>query len=723
MRVVSLPALGFVRGRKSNLKAFSTPSLLLALVGVFLVFPSANYVQASGLPLSSLPELLSALALLPLIFSRWLRRHWAYRVPMLLSGRITIIAGLLCLGLISKSVLLMSGTYQGFPACYRAMGHEAPVGLCEKSYDNPLARFTATRVDEVIDFGPSEWNLSFMNSLRFNYYWWVAGSVLRERIPFTAFWRGAVELDASESITVAYVGAGQVQIGSARLRLSPSYDRVAREQIRLPAGRHDLTVSYQFDDGQRSGGDGALGPLATFRLQGREGPLPASGPPLWTRLLGWLIDVLAIVSGLILASFYWPFVKAQWLWLLGAGLAAVLITLLPAIDPPSAINGYLFLSTLAAGALVTMSGRKRRHLLVACAGMAIVILAHEARAHPSLTSVLLRDGGSDFLMYESFARSILETGSLRAGEEVFNAQPLSRYVMFFNHLVFGDGDGQIAVFARIMVTSALLWFGWRFRGSGHFEMVVALIGTVLLVTLVNSTVVASLIRRGVSEYTTWVAFPLAFTWLFGPGRKARRKGFAALAVSFIARTDQAPALLWLLVMRCRTAVQQRDRTLIPALGLAAAICLFPVLHNVYYGDQFRLFPTSGPVNLVLPPDAWRDALTDSEARRQIWAQLEFLLYGPTMNQDHVLAGGELQLLFRSLQLLWMVAVGVAVRALWRFGRVTDLLMVGLPLVFLSPHLFYQVGVYYPRHVVIGYLAMAAAALYVMAVPNREHLET
>ena len=213
------------------------------MVGVFLVFPSANYVQASGLPLSSLPELLSALALLPLICSRWLRRHWAYRVPMLLSGRITIIAGLLCLGLISKRVLLMSGTYQGFPACYRAMGHEAPVGLCEKSYDNPLARFTATRVDEVIDFGPSEWNLSFMNSLRFNYYWWVAGSVLRERIPFTAFWRGAVELDASESITVAYVGAGQVQIGSARLRLSPSYDRDAREQLSLPAGRHDLTVS------------------------------------------------------------------------------------------------------------------------------------------------------------------------------------------------------------------------------------------------------------------------------------------------------------------------------------------------------------------------------------------------------------------------------------------------------------------------------------------------
>ena len=216
------------------MKAFSTPLPLLVLVGVFLVFPSANYVQASGLPLSSLPELLSALALLPLIGSRWLRRSWAYRVPLMLGGRITIVAGLLCLGLVSKSVLLMSGTYQGFPVCYRAMGYEPPIGLCEKSYDNPLARFTATRVDEVIDFGPDDWKLSFMNSLRFNYYWWVADSVLRDRIPFTASWRGVVEFDAPQTINVAYVGTGQIEIGPVGLRLLPTYSHIANEQLQIP---------------------------------------------------------------------------------------------------------------------------------------------------------------------------------------------------------------------------------------------------------------------------------------------------------------------------------------------------------------------------------------------------------------------------------------------------------------------------------------------------------
>jgi hypothetical protein len=42
------------------------------------------------------------------------------------------------------------------------------------------------------------------------------------------------------------------------------------------------------------------------------------------------------------------------------------------------------------------------------------------------------------------------------------------------------------------------------------------------------------------------------------------------------------------------------------------------------------------------------------------------------------------------------------------------LIVVLPLAFLGPHLLYRVESYYPRHVVIGHMAMAAVALYVAA---------
>jgi len=44
-------------------------------------------------------------------------------------------------------------------------------------------------------------------------------------------------------------------------------------------------------------------------------------------------------------------------------------------------------------------------------------------------------------------------------------------------------------------------------------------------------------------------------------------------------------------------------------------------------------------------------------------------------------------------------------------------------VYLLPHLFYQVDVYYPRHVVVGYLAMAAVAFYVVTTPSLKEVET
>ena len=130
-----------------------------------------------------------------------------------------------------------------------------------------------------------------------------------------------------------------------------------------------------------------------------------------------------------------------------------------------------------------------------------------------------------------------------------------------------------------------------------------------------------------------------------------------------------------------------------------------------------------PENLVIPPDRWLDAQTDQEARRQVIEQLDFLLYGSITGARHVLAGGELRFVFLGFQLLWIVALGLASQHLWRFRQVSILAMAALPLVYLAPHLFYQVDVYYPRHVVIGYLAMAAVAFYAVTAPSLKNSDT
>jgi len=75
----------------------------------------------------------------------------------------------------------------------------------------------------------------------------------------------------------------------------------------------------------------------------------------------------------------------------------------------------------------------------------------------SLQSVLLRGGGTDALTYESFAREILDTWSLRGGEDLFYSQPFFRYVRFTEHLLLGDGDVVVAAFSRSLLTVSVFW--------------------------------------------------------------------------------------------------------------------------------------------------------------------------------------------------------------------------------------------------------------------------
>lgn len=51
--------------------------------------------------------------------------------------------------------------------------------------------------------------------------------------------------------------------------------------------------------------------------------------------------------------------------------------------------------------------------------------------------------------------------------------------------------------------------------------------------------------------------------------------------------------------------------------------------------------------------------------------------------------------------------------LWSWRRVSwaaKFLML-VPIIYLAVHMFYQVTVYYPRHIIIGHLAMGVVAIY------------
>ena len=663
--------------------------VLMLLVGLFAL-PSVNYLMFSGLPFDSLPQYIVLLAVMPLLLWPWLRRRWCAAIGAWPKRwRVIAVTGAVT-GLLIKGVLAFSGTYDGFPACYRAIS-APPQAACEASYSNPFKRLGVTRVDRVIDFGPTDWSLSFVNDgARFNYYRWRVGTIPRERLPFSATWRGQISHHSAPALAVTYLGEGEIWFGRDSHRLAPSYDGTATVVVPVPDGARTLAVLYRFDDRARIGGTGrswvdeSYAPIAAFSLGVEHGGFvrefrarPAAG---WGMLA-------AVVDGFVIAG------VALLVWFYSA-------TALSTWRTPA--GGFLFVYGVAAGAL----------------------LAHEATLAASLRAVRLRGGGSDFLTYEGFARTILETWSLRGGEDVFYYQPFFRYIRFLEHMVLGDGDVLISAFARTLAIVGVVAFVIAFRANTTPLRVLQGLSVGFLVWFLNSESVASLFRDGVSEYPAWILVPISLVWLFRDRINSPVCTAMVCGIALITRFDVAPGLLaWIgaAVWQCL----DRSRAIAMVGVVLTTVAILPAAHNLYYGRTlgFTAANADSSGTLIMPPSAYwaairgRDVVAPSEATRsgvpndarsRVAFWLDRMFHGPATNAEPAGAGGELRIAARGLQILWIVAVVLAVRE----PSPNRLVMIASPALLLAPQLFYNIDSYYPRHIVMGYLAMGLAAVYV-----------
>jgi hypothetical protein len=613
------------------------------------------------------------------------------------------------------------------------------VGLCENSYGNPFKRFRATRIDRQIDFGPTDWNLSFINDNRFNYYAWVDGITPRERLPFAVHWRGHVSHPTPRDISVTYVGAADLLVGTARIRLDASHDRPRTVDLRIPAGRQRVLVTYRFDDESRTGPSDLpedREPIATFRIRvkgaGQDVPLRAESPRLVWRAAGYAVDLLSLGAAFVLLWFYGTILLVRWPLLLVASAGVWLSYDHAASFEILTADGVVVLSLLALGVALLSSWRGSAAFCAAYWGVALLVLAHEATLAESLQSVLLRRGGTDALTYESLAREILDTWSLRGGEDVFYYQPLFRYTRFVERLLLGDGDVLVAAFAMASLIVSVLWMVWTSTVSGYLSKIVSFTSLALLLVLLNSFFVVDLLRRSHSEYPTWVALPLLMSLLFGPNASRLALGSSLVGMSLITRFNQAPALLWLLGARFSRLAQWPKRTTVLAAVVVVSIMLMPAVHNLYYGGELVFTTRSAEIteNLILRPADYWLALRDEEARARVTRHLGRLFYDAAANDEpYPMDGGGLRPVFRGLQILWLAAilslfVSGSVRLVGRrpgvrcklhplrLAHFRHLMILCVPVVYLAPHLFYQAN---PRHIVVAHLAMAMTTLYGVGV--------
>jgi hypothetical protein len=463
-----------------------------------------------------------------------------------------VLLGLGLVALLAKLVLLASATHAGFLACYRSPIAAPPAGACERSYENPFFRFGATRIDRVLDFTPRTWHLSFVNSLRFGFPASVPESVRRDRLPLSATWTATVERPRAWTAEIGYVGVVAVQVDSMEpTRLAARYDTLAVAHVPVPAGRHRLIVDYAFDDASRVGDGRGLGPYATLRLarvQGATGGsalVRAARPAGAWRWIGTAVDVVVILfAATLVVTCVLVVNRDAWVPALVAGAAAG-GHFWVGHWPSGRAGTWLFLLLALLLGHLAVDARPRR-LLGAYFGVLAAAFFLVSGRFDRLHAVEYRKAGDDWLTYESFARSILETWSARGGEDVFYYQPLFRYLRFAEHLVLGDGDPFIVTWASVALTWSLLWmcaiaFG---RRRAPVRTLALMLPGLLLLLLATSPTVLAMLHAGMSEYPSWIALPLFLPLLFmSTSPRSWRLGATLLGLSLLARMNHLPAAL------------------------------------------------------------------------------------------------------------------------------------------------------------------------------------
>jgi hypothetical protein len=626
-----------------------------------------------------------------------------------------------------KLVLLASGTHDGFLACYRSP-LEAPVaGPCERSFENPFFRFSVTRLDRFIGFDEHDWDLGFLNTVRYDRHYEGPQGRLRRRLPIEASWRGEVERPAPWVARVTYVGEATVALdpdGPSTSRVStallPRYGALAVALVPVGGGRHSLRVDYRFDDGSRWGGPPPVGPWATLRIERGRGPggrepgamvTPIRSTWPW-RAAAAAADVAIAALALPLLLFYAGFLWRD-AWLLA--LVGAATPLVDRFDPawiglPSSL-GLCFL--LALVACPVLGHRWRRRLVGTFFATLYVTWFVTLRTFRRLDVVTLRAWAEDPLFFESHARSILDTWSLQGGEPIFIYQPLFRYIRFVDHLVLGEGDGLVSLLALAALYWALCWAFARLWARPRADRPRALLfgGVALLMLALASTPpVVYFLQASLSEYPTWTFLVLLFPMLFASRSPAQwRTGGALASLCQLLRANQAPAVLGLLAIFAWRTWRLRPRGTVAVLALSVGILSLPAVHNWYYGGRLSLTGDSPAHNLRLPPSKWLRVPRDPIVRVEALNHVDHVLYLNPVDDPFPRGDALSRLAIRGLQVLWLTTCVLVLRRRG-FALDTVALLVSLPLLYLGVHLVYVVDDYYPRHIIAGHLAMGLVTL-------------
>gem|GEM_PF-1141821 len=336
---------------------------------------------------------------------------------------------------------------------------------------------------------------------------------------------------------------------------------------------------------------------------------------------------------------------------------------------------------------------------------------------------LFRGRDSDWFVAQGYGRRIFIDASLNGGENIFYFQPATRYLVFVQHLLFGENDVLLGILMCVGALSAAVFVAREtlkhFSGSREKHLITLFI--VACFVMFTEQIFFSFAIAPSSEYPTWILIFVTFGVIV---RGSISQPVAIITTIMAALTAQfrpnqafGAFFLFLLVQsdlatgKNLKGILDRVQLLI-VFATTMSLCL---IHNLYYGGEFVLFSVTGSASSDFSYSALLDIFSDENSRAIFVNKL-------VVTFNYGWPPSPRSLAFWALELIWLLAVVRTIK-LRNIGVKIWIVLI-FPLAYFVPQIPYDFsrGGYHPRHVVAIQLAFGLSGLYVLSREAQKNSE-
>ena len=336
---------------------------------------------------------------------------------------------------------------------------------------------------------------------------------------------------------------------------------------------------------------------------------------------------------------------------------------------------------------------------------------------------LFRGRDSDWFVAQGYGRRIFIDASLNGGENLFYFQPATRYLVFIQHLLFGENDVLLGVLMGVSALTAVVFTARQAlkHFSGSREQHLTTLFIVACFVMFTEQIFFLFAIAPSSEYPTWILIFVTFGVILRGSISQRAAIIATIMAALTAqfRPNQAIGALFLfLLVQSELGTGKNLKRILDRFQLlivfttTMSLCL---IHNLYYGGEFVLFSVTGGPSSDFSYSALLNIFSDENARAIFVNKL-------VVTFNYGWPPSPRSLAFWALDLIWLLAVVRTIKL--RDIGIKIWVVLIFPFAYFVPQIPYDFsrGGYHPRHVVAIQLAFGLSGLYVLSRQARKNSE-